>query len=83
MNNKIDTEVKDQILKRIKEGGISVTQAAEDHGISTNTIYRWLTRGLTKLPTWPEFNRLKRENKELKELIGEITIEPSKAKKKN
>ena len=34
---KVSPEVKQQILKRIKEEGVSVTQAAEEHGLSTQT----------------------------------------------
>ena len=81
--NKISKEIKEQILKRIKEDGISVTQVAEEHGIHVQTIYRWLTNGLTKPPSWQEFNKLKKENKELMSLVGEITIEMSKIKKKS
>jgi transposase-like protein len=35
---RISKEVKDQVLKRIKDEGIPVSQAAEEHGISTYTI---------------------------------------------
>ncbi|OGE26910.1 hypothetical protein A3C26_03925 [Candidatus Daviesbacteria bacterium RIFCSPHIGHO2_02_FULL_39_12] len=38
----IAKEVKEQILKRIKEEGITVSQAAADTGISTKTIYNWM-----------------------------------------
>jgi len=81
--HKISKEIKEQILKRIKEEGVSVTQVAEEHGISVQTVYKWLTNGLTKPPSWQEFNKLKKENKELMSLVGEITIEMSKIKKKS
>lgn len=81
--HKISKEIKEQILKRVKEDGVSVPQAAEDHGVSTKTIYNWLTRGVTRQVSWLEYNKLKKENQELKELIGEITVELSKTKKKN
>ena len=32
-------EVKDQILKRVKDEGVSVSQASQDHGVSEATIY--------------------------------------------
>jgi transposase-like protein len=35
----IAKDVKDQILNRIKNEGVSVIQAAKDHGISEGTIY--------------------------------------------
>ncbi len=80
--HKISKEIKEQILKRVKEDGISVPQAAEDHGISTKTIYNWLTKGVTRQVSWIEYNRLKKENQDLKTFIGEITVELSKTKKK-
>jgi len=80
--HKISKEIKDQILKRVKEEGVSVPQAAEDHGISTKTIYAWLRTGVTRQVSWAEHNRLKRENEDLKTFIGEITVELSKTKKR-
>ena len=35
----IRPDVKAQILKRLKEDGVPVTRLAEEHGISTKTIY--------------------------------------------
>jgi len=35
---RIAKEVKEQILKRIKEEGISVQQASQDHGVGEKTI---------------------------------------------
>ena len=81
-NFKVSRETKEQILKRIKEEGVSVAQVAEDHGVSTKTIYNWLTRGVTKPVSWAEYNKLKKENQDLKTFIGEITVELSKTKKK-
>jgi len=81
-NYRVSRETKEQILKRIKEDGISVAQAAEDHGVSTKTIYLWLTKGVTKPVSWSEYSKLKKENQDLKTFIGEITVELSKTKKK-
>ena len=78
---RISKEIKDQILKRIKEEGVSVSQAAEEHGISSHTIYSWLSREAQGLPTFREFNKLRKENQELKALVGELTVELSKIKK--
>lgn len=81
-NFKVSRETKEQILKRIKEEGVSVAQVAEDHGVSTKTIYNWLTQGVTKPVSWSEYNKLKKENQDLKTFIGEITVELSRTKKK-
>lgn len=82
-SHRIASDVKEQILKRIKEEGISVTQASQEHGISTNTIYTWLSRGVTQNPSWQEMAKLKKQNQELLALVGEITMKLSQAQKKN
>jgi transposase len=70
-------------LKRIKEEGTQVCQAAKDHGVSEATIYGWLGKGVQSGPSWAEMGKLKRENKALLELVGEITLKLSESQKKN
>jgi len=41
-----------------------------------------LAKGVTGQPTWSEVAKLKKENKMLMELVGEITVELSQTKKK-
>lgn len=82
LNHRIAPEVKKDILKRVKEDGIPVAQAAKDHGIHETTIYGWLQTGLTNAPSWSEFAKLQRRVKELTEIIGELTIRLSDAQKK-
>ena len=77
--HKVSKEVKDQIIDRIKNGGVSVSQAGQEHGISVNTIYTWLSRRTDGSPSVLEIAKLKKENKELKELVGEITLSMSKS----
>ena len=79
---KVSPEVKQQILKRIKEEGVSVAQAAEEHGLSTQTIYGWIAKGVTAPPSVLELSRLKRENQTLHEIIGRLTVKLSLAEKK-
>lgn len=78
----VSKEVKEQILKRIKDDGVPVAQAAEEHGLKPRVIYQWISRGVTAPPSILEVSRLKRENQALKELIGEITMELRLEKKK-
>lgn len=78
----VSQEVKDQILKRIKEDGIPVAQIAQEHGLKPHSVYQWISRGVTAPPSILEIAKLKRENQALKELIGELTLEMSLAKKK-
>ena len=82
-NYRIAPDVREQILKRIKEEGVSVSQAAKDHGIHETTIYNWLGAGAQSVPSWVEFAKLKRENKALLELVGEITLKLSESQKKS
>lgn len=79
----VPADVKKQILDRIREGGTSISQIAEEHGISSRTIYGWLSKGAVSVPSWLELNRLKRENAALKELLGRFMLETELSKKKS
>ena len=79
---KVSAEIKEQILKRIKEEGVSVSKAAEEHGIHTSTIYAWLSKGVKAQPSVKEHLKLQKEKKELLALVGELTIKLSQAQKK-
>jgi transposase-like protein len=79
----VPKEVKEQIIKRIKIDGVPAVQAAEEHGINIKTIYNWLTKGASGNPSWSEVAKLKRENKLLLELVGEITVKLSQSQKKS
>ena len=75
-------EVKEQIINRIKDDGISVVDAAKDHGISEATIYGWIAKKVDGQPTLSEIIRLKKENTQLLQLVGEITLKLSETQKK-
>ena len=80
---RIAPEVKEQILRRIKHDGVSVVDAAKEHGISENTIYGWIAKKVDGQPSISEVLRLKKENKQLLELVGEITLKLSETQKKS
>ena len=75
-------EVKEQIINRIKNEGVSVMQAAKEHGISDQTIYGWISKKVEGQPTLSEIIRLKKENEQLLKLVGEITLKLSESQKK-
>lgn len=79
---KIAPELKEQIINRIKNDGVTVVEAAKDHGIAENTIYAWLSKKIEGQPTLAEVVRLKRENAQLLQLVGEITLKLSETQKK-
>lgn len=80
---KIAPEVKEQILKRIKDEGVSVSQAAKDAGVHESTVYGWLGAGAEGAPSWADVSRLQKQNKELLELVGELTLKLSVSQKKS
>lgn len=79
---KIAPDIKEQIINRIKNEGVTVVQAAKDHGIAENTIYAWIAKKVDGGPTNSELIKLKRENDQLKILLGEITLKLSETQKK-
>lgn len=80
--HRIAPELKEQILRRIKDEGVPVTQAAKDHGIAEKTIYGWIAKKTDGQPTLSELIKLKRENEQLLLLIGELTLKLSESQKK-
>lgn len=80
--HKIAPELKEQIINRIKNEGVSVVQAAKDHGVAEGTIYTWIAKRTEGLPTVSDIIKLKRENAQLMQLVGEITLKLSETQKK-
>jgi transposase-like protein len=80
--HRIAPDVKEQIINRIKNDGVTVVQAAKDHGVNENTIYAWIAKKTEGQPTLSEIIRLKRENAQLLQLVGEITLKLSETQKK-
>lgn len=75
-------EFKEEVVNKIKTEGITGTEAAKRYGINVKNVYRWLSEGMggTNSETL-EINRLKRENRQLKELIGSLMVEKERGKK--
>lgn len=80
MFKRIPNKTKEEILLKVKEGA-SVAETAEQYGISSKTIYTWLQNQVKPNISIMEYNRLKRENEELKRIIGLITLELERGKK--
>lgn len=64
------------------KGGAKVIDLAKQYGISDKTIYTWLTRMVTPEISFSEYNRLRRENDELKRMIGIISLDLNLEKKR-
>lgn len=77
----IAAEVKQEILEKMKRGG-KVVELAKQYGVSEKTIYGWLRKKAIGTISLVEYNRLKNENRQMKEIIGVLTVELEKLKKK-
>ena len=80
--HKIAPEVKEQIINRIKNDGVTVAQASKDHGVSEVSIYSWIAKKVEGQPTIAENIKLKREVDILYKLVGEMTLKLSETQKK-
>lgn len=75
-------DVREQIINRIKNEGVTVAQAAKDHGISEASIYGWIGAKTDGGPSVMEIAKLRRENDELLKLVGMLTLKLNESQKK-
>lgn len=77
----IPKEIRDEVVMKVKNGE-KVADVAATFGISTKTIYGWLSKDSgSDTITLVKFNKIKRENEELKRIIGKLTLDMSWGKK--
>lgn len=81
MKNAINKEVKEEILTKVKAGE-PVMALAKQYGVSDKSIYNWLRGKAANKVSWLEFAKLRKENSQLKEIIGVLSLEVQKSKKK-
>jgi hypothetical protein len=74
MGKVVSKEIRTEIVGKV-QAGERVPALAEQYGISTKTIYGWLRQNSgDEVVSVLEYNKLKRENEELKRLVGELTL---------
>ena len=80
MKKRIPLEIREEILRRIKEEGISVSHACDEYGVSESAVYKWLGKTAENKTINPqlEINRLKRENQDLRAMVGHLVYEREK-----
>lgn len=77
----IPAEIKAEVLAKAKSGEKILALAAQ-YGISDKTIYTWLRVDTGEnVVSVVQYNKLKRENEELKKLVGEVSLALSLGKK--
>lgn len=77
----IPKEINDEILIRVKQSE-KVPQLASEYAVSAKSIYNWLSVGIKAEVSLLEHARLKREHDDLLRLVGNLTLEVEKRKKK-
>lgn len=77
----IAKEVKAEILSKVKAGQ-KVNELSKLYGVSEQTIYSWLRGQVTEQVSYREYKRVLKENEDLKKILGYVTLELEKTKKK-
>lgn len=77
----ISGEVKAEILAKVKAGQ-KISELSKQYGVSDKTIYGWLRGQITEQVSYREYKRVMKENEDLKKILGVLTLELEKAKKK-
>lgn len=79
--SKVSRETKQEIMGKVRSGE-KVALLAKQYGLSDKTIYGWLRADTgEEVISVLKYNRLKRENEELKWLVGELTLDIKREKK--
>lgn len=77
----IPKEIKMEIISKVKSGE-KVIDLARQYGVSDKSVYAWLHLETgDQVVSIVQYNRLKRENEELKKLIGELSLKLSLGEK--
>ncbi len=83
----IAIELKEKILKSIKEDWLSAYKASQEYWIWVKSIYNWLNKSITEnnseKASYAELNRLKKDKDDLLLIIWELTKEVKDLKKKS
>ena len=80
MYKRVPLETKNEIVEKVKHGMV-VSEAAKQYAVSDKTIYAWLSNQTRPEISVVAYNRMKKENEELKRIIGIITLELERGKK--
>jgi hypothetical protein len=76
----VSKDIKEEVLSKVRSG-TPVIELSKQYGIHFRTIYSWLRNRALSSVSALEHAKLKRENMELKEIVGMLSLELSKFKK--
>jgi transposase-like protein len=77
-----DPILKSKIISKIRDEGISSSEASKQYGVPSKTIYRWLKEGVVdnNRNLILENNRLKKELEQAYRVLGRATAEMQRSK---
>jgi transposase-like protein len=78
----IPKDVKEYVLKKMKEGSKSVAEVATECGIGKTAIYKWLKEETTSGSPDPQVFKLQKENQLLKQLVAELSLKIRESEKR-
>ena len=78
----VPKDVREYILKKIKEDGRSVPDVAKEHGIGKTAIYSWLKHQTVGGNSDPQISKLEKENQLLKILVAELSLKLRESEKR-
>lgn len=82
MHTSTSPETKAAIIHDIRHSGMTVADVSRKHNVHYKTIHNWIRTKRTETSVSVlEYNRLQRENAQLKTIIGELSLNLSKSKK--
>ena len=79
----VPQDKREEIISKIRDKGMTVTEAARQYNIGPKAIYSWMRDGVANSSTSLilENNPLKKENEQLYNMLGRATVELKKVKK--
>lgn len=82
VGKRIPKDVKEYILKKIKEEGRTVPEVAKEHGVGKTAIYKWLKDETSSGTPDPQIFKLQKENQLLKQLVAELSLKIRESEKR-
>lgn len=82
VGKRIPKDVREYILKKIKEDGKSVPEVAREHGVGKTVIYKWLREEVSSGSPDPQIFKLQKENQLLKQLVAELSLKIRESEKR-
>jgi transposase-like protein len=83
IGKRTDPALKQEILRKIRDEGMSVTDASNEYDVNSKTIYYWLRSGIVdgNRNLILENRKLKKEIEQLYKLLGRATAEMQRPKR--